>query len=89
VCWVSWLIILPTIGGKDEEEDGRLQNKGRKTRNNTKMNYMEIKQLIEKGKILNKKGKLTDKEIQALVNEFHNHRAAEEVNNKTVEREIR
>jgi len=56
------------------------------------MNYMEIKQLIERRTILNKKGKLTDKEIKALVKELHDHRAEgaeEELNEDTVEREMR
>jgi len=53
------------------------------------MNYTEIKQLIEKQTILNKKGKLTDEEITALVKELHDHRVEEELNDGTVERDMR
>ena len=53
------------------------------------MNYTEIKQLIERRTIVNKKGKLTDEEIKALVKELHDHRAEEELNDETVEREMK
>ena len=75
--------------GQEESEGGRRRNEVRENRYNIKMNYTEIKQLIEKRTILNKKGKLTDEEITALVKELHDHRAEEELNYGTVEREMR
>jgi len=53
------------------------------------MNCIEIKNLIERRTLLNKKEKLTDKEIKTLVKEWHDHRVEEELNQETVEREIR
>jgi len=53
------------------------------------MNYIEIKKLIERRTLANKKGKLTDEEIKSLVKEWHDHRAEGELNQDTVEREIR
>jgi molecular chaperone DnaK (HSP70) len=74
---------------RKESEGGRRRNEVGGNRYNNRMNYTEIKQLIEKRTILNKRGKLTDEEIKALVKELHDHRAEEELNDKTVEREMR
>jgi hypothetical protein len=52
-------------------------------------NYIEIKKLIERRTLANKKGKLTDEEIKSLVKEWHDHRAEGELNQQTVESEIR
>ena len=39
------------------------------------MNYIEIKKLIERRMLANKKEKLTDDKIKTLVRELHDHRA--------------
>jgi len=75
--------------GREESEGVRRRNEAGGNRYNIKMNYTEIKQMIEKRTILNKRGKLTDEEIKALVKELHDHRAEEELNDGTVEREMR
>jgi hypothetical protein len=53
------------------------------------MNYIEIKKLIERRTLVNKKEKLTDDKIKTLVKEWHDHRAETNLNQETVEREIR
>ena len=74
----------------EDEETGSRRNINRRTEARpTKMNYIEIKQLIERRTLANKKGKLTDDEIKSLVKDWHDHRAEGELNQQTVEREIR
>ena len=74
----------------DDEEIGCRRKTNRRTRTRpTTMNYIEIKNLIERRTLANKKGKLTDEEIKSLVKEWHDHRAEGELNQETVEREIR
>ena len=53
------------------------------------LNYIEIKQLIERCQLNNKRGKLTDKEIKLLVKDWHNQRAEEDLNQTTVEMEMK
>ena len=50
------------------------------------MDYIEIKKLIERRTLLNKKEKLTDDKIRTLVKEWHDHRAEKKLNQVTVER---
>ena len=74
----------------EDEETGSRRNTNRTTEARpTKMNYIEIKKLIERRTLANKKGKLTDDEIKSLVKDWHDHRAEGELNQETVEREIR
>ena len=46
----------------------------------SKLNYMEIKTMLDRGQALNKKGTLTDREIKSLVQEWHVSRPEEELN---------
>ena len=39
-----------------------------------KLNYMDIKTMLDRQQALNKKGKLTDREIKSLVKEWHDNR---------------
>jgi hypothetical protein len=62
--------------GENNNNDG---SRSRSDRNETggrqaTMNYIEIKQIIERQMIRNKRGKLTDTEIQALVKDWHDQR---------------
>ena len=74
----------------EDKEIGSQRNTNRRIETRpTTMNYIEIKKLIERLTLANKKGKLTDEEIKSLVKEWHDHRAEGELNQDTVEREIR
>jgi hypothetical protein len=53
------------------------------------MNYIEIKQIIERQMTISKKNKLTDEEIKSLVKDWHDHRNEAELDQSTVEREIK
>ena len=53
------------------------------------LNYIEIKQLIERCQLNNKKGKLTDGEIKMQVKDWHNKRVEEDLNQTTVEMEMK
>jgi hypothetical protein len=53
------------------------------------LNYIEVKQLIERRQLNNKEGKLTDGEIKLLVKDWHDQRAEEELNQTTVEMEMK
>ena len=55
----------------------------------TRLEIKKLMKLIERRKLANKKEKLTDDDIITLVKEWHNHRAEKELNQETVEREIR
>ena len=55
----------------------------------TKLNYMDIKSMIDKQQALNKKGTLTDGEIKSLVREWHKARTEVELNQAMVEMEVR
>ncbi len=50
---------------------------------------MDIKSMIDRRQVLNKKGTLTDGEIKSLVREWHNVQTEEELNQATVEMELR
>ena len=52
------------------------------------MNYMDIKNMLDRQQALHKKGSLTDGEIKSLVKEWHDTRTEAELNNKTVEMEM-
>jgi hypothetical protein len=53
-----------------------------------KLNYMEIKQLLDRKVIENKRGTLTNREIKLLVKKIHDHRRENELEHGTAEREI-
>ena len=53
-----------------------------------KLNYMDIKKMLDRRQALNKKGTLTDGEIKSLVKEWHDNRMEAELNHKTVEMEM-
>ena len=73
----------------EDESFGSRRNTNRTTTRPATMNYIEIKKLIERRMLANKKEKLTDDEIRLLVKEVHDNRAEKELNQETVEREIR
>ena len=50
-----------------------------------KLNYMDIKKMLDRQQVLRKKGTLTDGEIKSLVKEWHDTRSEAELNNATVE----
>ena len=68
---------------------GSPRNTNSTTTRLTTMNYIEIKKIIKRRTLLNEKEKLTDEEIRTLVKEWHDHRADGELNQETMEREIR
>ena len=51
------------------------------------LNYTEIKQLIERQQLYNKKGRLTEGEIKTLVSDWHKNRKEDSINQETLERE--
>jgi hypothetical protein len=53
-----------------------------------KLNCMQIKQLIDRMVIEIKRGTLTQREIQNLVQELHNHQQESKLEHGTAEREI-
>ena len=54
-----------------------------------KLNYMDIKKMIDRQQALNKKVTLTDWEIKSLVKEWHDNRTEAELNHGTVEMEMK
>ena len=52
------------------------------------MNYMDIKNMLDRQQVLRKKGTLTDGEIKSLVKEWHDTRTEDELNQQTVEMEM-
>jgi hypothetical protein len=54
-----------------------------------KLNYMDIKKMIDRQQALNKKGASTDGEIKSLVREWHDNRTEEELNHVTIETEMK
>lgn len=54
-----------------------------------KLNYMDIKKILDRQQTLNKKGTLTDGEIKSLVKEWHNRRTEAELNQVSVEMEMK
>jgi hypothetical protein len=73
-------------GKNTNRSDALLRN----TQNNTgrgggTLNYIKIKQLTKRRHLNNKKGKITDGEINMLAKDWHNKRAEEDLNQTTVE----
>jgi hypothetical protein len=54
-----------------------------------KLSYMDIKEMLDRRQVLNKKGTLNDGEIKSLVMEWHNRRTEEELNHISVEMEMK
>jgi hypothetical protein len=52
------------------------------------LNYLEIKQIMDRQSTQQKQGKLTDAEIKGLVKEWHDQRREGELNKAVVDREI-
>jgi len=55
----------------------------------TKLNYMDIKKMLDRRQALNKKGILTNGEIKSLVKEWHDRRTEAELNHLSVEMEMK
>jgi hypothetical protein len=53
------------------------------------LNYMDIKKILERRQVLNRKGTLTDGEIKSLVKEWHDTRTEAELNHGMVEMEMK
>jgi hypothetical protein len=53
-----------------------------------KLNYMDIKQILDKKVIESKRGTLTNKEIQVLVQVIHDHQRESKLELGTAEREM-
>jgi hypothetical protein len=49
-----------------------------------KLNYMDIKKILDRRQALNKKRTLTDGEIKSLVKDWHARRSEEELNHVSV-----
>ena len=83
--------ILGGTAGRNTNRSGALlRNTQNKTgRGGGTLNYIEIFQLIERRQLNNKKGKLTDGEIKMLVKDWHDKRAEEDLNQTTVEMEMK
>jgi hypothetical protein len=56
--------------------------------NLTKLNYMQIKQLIDRKVVENKWGTLTQREIQNLVQELHDRQQESKLEQGTAEKEM-
>jgi hypothetical protein len=54
-----------------------------------KLNYMDIKKMLDRLQALNKKGTLTNGEIKSLVKDSHDRRSEEELNHVSVEMEMK
>jgi hypothetical protein len=54
-----------------------------------KLNYMDIKKMLDRQQALNKKGTLKDGEIKSLVREWHDSRSEGELNHVAIETEMK
>jgi hypothetical protein len=55
----------------------------------TKLNYMDIKLLLDRRIVINKRGSLTEREIQMLVKGWHDRCLEGDLRRETIEVEIR
>ncbi len=53
------------------------------------MNYIDIKNILDRRQALHKKCTLTDGEIKSLVKEWHDRRAEAELDQATVDMELK
>ena len=65
------------------------RNRDRSELSIASLNYLEIKQLMDRRSTQQKKGKLTDAEIKGLVKEWHDQRSEGDLNKAVVEREMK
>jgi hypothetical protein len=54
-----------------------------------KLNYIDIKLLLDRRTVKNKKGSLLEKEIQILVKDWHDRRAEDDLRQETIEMETK
>jgi hypothetical protein len=54
-----------------------------------KLNYIGIKKMLHKRQALNNKGALTDREVKSLVKDWHDRRSEKELNQESVEIEMK
>ena len=85
------LALMRSIQGEKQtgQNTDRSELMLRNTQNNTgcgggTLNYIDVKQLLERHQLNNKKGKLTDGDIKLLVKDWHDQRAEEDLNQTTV-----
>ncbi len=64
-------------------------NKGSSGRLLATLNYLEIKQIMNRWLTQQKQGKLTDAEIKGLVKDWHNQRTEGDLNKAVVDREMK
>jgi hypothetical protein len=77
-----------TLQQRGQEENKSRNNNINNNREHTGINYIEIKKLIERQQLLNKKGKLTESEIKSLVDKWHNHQEENDnIDQEEIERE--
>jgi hypothetical protein len=55
----------------------------------TKLNFMDIKLLLDRRMVKNKRGSLTDREIQTLVKDWHDRRSEGDLRKETIEMETK
>jgi hypothetical protein len=55
----------------------------------TKLNYTDIKLLLDRGIVKNKRGSLTEREIQMLVKDWHDRRSEGDLRLETIEMETK
>jgi hypothetical protein len=53
------------------------------------MNYLDLKQILDRKAALNKKGTLSDQKIKSLVKEWHDTRTEAKLNKVTVRMEMK
>jgi hypothetical protein len=82
-----------TLAGKTKNSYG-LTNQGgghftcASRGNHAKLNFLDIKQLLDRCMTQNKRGTLTSGEIKLLVQEIHDHRQEDKLQQHTVEMEM-
>ena len=77
-----------TLQQRGQEENKSRNNNINNNREHTGINYIEIKKLIERQQLLNKKGKLTECEIKSLVDKWYNQQEENDnINQEEIERE--
>jgi hypothetical protein len=54
-----------------------------------KLNYMDIKLLLDRRIVKNKRGSLTEREIQMLVKDWHDRRSERDLRQETIEMETK
>jgi hypothetical protein len=65
------------------------RNRGSSRRLLATLNYLEIKQIMDRWSTQQKQGKLTDAEIKGLVKDWHNQRTEGDLKKAIVDREMK